>query len=87
VLVFGGLLAFLKNDPGAVDKMEVRQLPALCGNGNLIDGSPCSSEFREYLAIAKSEKLFQYVESCLSETFDKNGQVLQDMVNELQREE
>jgi hypothetical protein len=79
------LLTLLKNDPSAVDKMEVRQLPALCGNGKLIDGSDCSKEFREYLSIAKSEKLFAYADSCLSETFDKNGQVLQDIVNELGR--
>jgi hypothetical protein len=65
--------------------MEVRQLPALCGNGKLVDGSACSIEFREYLAIAKSEKLFEYADSCLSESFEKSGQVLQDVVNELGR--
>jgi hypothetical protein len=79
------LLTLLKNDPAAVDKLEIRQILALCGNGKLSDGSECSTELREYLQIAKSENLFSYADSCLSESFDKCGQVLQDIVNELGR--
>jgi len=79
------LLTLLKNDSAAVDKLEIRQILALCGNGKLSDGSDCSKELREYLQIAKSENLFAYTDSCLSETFEKCGQVLQDIVNELGR--
>ena len=79
------LLTLLKNDPAAVEKLEVHQLSALCGNGKLTDGSVCSVEFREYLAIAKSEKLFEYADACLSQAPDKSGQILQDVVNELGR--
>jgi len=79
------LLTLLKNDSAAVDKLEIRQVLALCGNGKLSDGSDCSKELREYLQIAKSENLFAYCDSCLIEAFDKSGQVLQDIVNELGR--
>jgi hypothetical protein len=37
------------------------------------------------LAQAPSERLFEYIEVCLSEGFDKSGHVLQDLVNELGR--
>jgi hypothetical protein len=79
------LLTLLKSDPSAIDKLEIRQILALCGNGKLSDGSECSKELREYLQIAKSQNLFAYIDSCLSEAFDKSGQVLQDVVNELGR--
>jgi hypothetical protein len=79
------LLSLFKNDPAALDKKEVSQLVAMCGDGKLNDGSECSAELREFLLIAKSEHLFAYADSCLSEKFDKAGSVLQDVVNELGR--
>jgi hypothetical protein len=79
------LLTLLKNDPLAVDKLEIRQVLALCGNGRLADATECSDELREYLRIAKSENLFSYANACLTESFDKSGQALQDIVNEMGR--
>lgn len=45
----------------------------------------CSEELRAFLRRAPSDRLFRYVEACLEEGFDKSGQVLQDVVNELGR--
>ena len=79
------LLTLLRSDSSAVDKLEIGQIVALCGNGRLTDNSTCSQEFREYLRVANSKNLFRYADSCLSEQIDKGGQVLQDIVNELGR--
>ena len=79
------LMSLLKNDPAAVDKLEIPKIVVLCGNGKLTDGSECCTELREYLHIAKSENLFEYADSCLNESFEKSGSVLQDVVNELGR--
>jgi hypothetical protein len=79
------LITLLKNDPAALNKKNIFQLVAMCGDGKLTDGSECSTELREYLHIAKSEHLFAYADSCLAEKFEKSGSVLQDVVNELGR--
>jgi hypothetical protein len=63
----------------------IKQLVAFAGDGTLADGSACSKEFRDYLKELPAEKLFAHVEFCLSNVFDKNGFVLQDLVNELGR--
>ena len=79
------LLSLLKSDPAAVDNLQISQILALCGDGVLRDGAASSIEFREYLQIAKSQNLFAYVESCISKSFEKSGQALQDIVNEMGR--
>lgn len=68
-----------------IDEFKIQQLVAVCGDGKLVDNSACSEQLREVLRGAESEKLFEYVESCLVDGFDKSGQVLQDLVNELGR--
>src|SRR5690606_5919925 len=42
-------------------------------------------QFRQFLKGASSDSLATYVEHCLSHSFDKSGQALQDVVNELGR--
>ena len=79
------LLTLLKSDASQIDALSIQQVVTLCGNGKLSDDSETSSDFREYLQIAKSENLFKYVQSCLQFSFDRSGIVLQDLVNELGR--
>jgi hypothetical protein len=51
----------------------------------LLDGSPTSYEFREFLSLIGSSHLIRYAEQCLTTRFDGNGLALQDVVNELGR--
>lgn len=64
---------------------HVRQIIAFAGDGNLRDGSECSSEFRQFLSQVPAELLKQYAEDCLASSFDKSGETLQDIVNEMGR--
>lgn len=53
------------------DKQIHHQLIAFAGPGKLLDGSPCSIEFRAFLASVGSRHLSAYVDQCLSESFDE----------------
>ena len=53
------------------DKQIHHQLIAFAGAGKLLDGSPCSIEFRAFLASVGSRHLSAYVDQCLSESFDE----------------
>jgi hypothetical protein len=79
------LISLLKNDPSQIDRLSVQQILALCGNGKLTDGSECSADLREYLQIAKSAHLLNYLKNCLQSPFERSGSVLQDVVNEVGR--
>ncbi|WP_339033672.1 hypothetical protein WHZ78_17860 [Bradyrhizobium symbiodeficiens] len=79
------LLAFWESNPDEVSQTSIEQIVAMAGDGNLRDGSLCSNEFRQYLTQADTSKLASYVEHCLTNSFAKGGQVLQDLVNELGR--
>lgn len=79
------LLTFWKSAPEAVDQMSIEQIVGSAGDGTLKDASICSEEFRAYISQVSSGKLASYVEHCLTISFDKNGLVLQDLVNELGR--
>ncbi len=79
------LLPIFRSNPDQIYTLRVQQVIALCGDGKLRDNSICSSEFREYLAQAPSEKLIEYLENCLQSSFENSGFVLQDLVNELGR--
>jgi len=82
------IMSILKSDPASLYKKDIFQLVAMCGDGKLTDGSECSAELREYLLIAKSEHLFAYADTCLTdkaEKSEKGGRVLQDIVNALGR--
>ena len=79
------LLAFWNSNPDEVAKLSIEQVVSSAGDGVLRDNSLCSSELREYLAQIVIDKLFAYVEHCLSSHFNKSGLVLQDLVNELGR--
>ena len=79
------LISLLKSDPDTVEKFTIQQAVAFAGDGKLKDGSECSAELRQYLAQASSRQLQMYIEQCLTDSFEKSGQVLQDIVNELGR--
>jgi hypothetical protein len=65
--------------------MTIEQVVSSAGDGILLDQSPCSDEFRQYLNVAPIERLFDYSRHCLESSFNKSGLVLQDIVNEFGR--
>jgi hypothetical protein len=79
------LLEFWQSSPAATAQLNIEQIVAAAGSGDLRDNSDCSHELREYLLQVTSQKLADYIERCLSTHFPKSGNVLQDLVNELGR--
>ena len=62
-----------------------KQIVTICGDGHLKDDTDCSRELRNILARVEAEKLFEYVNYCIEQPFEKSGQALQDVINELGR--
>lgn len=79
------LLSIWKSNPETVSEMSIEQIVSAAGNGKLLDDTDCCTELREYLSEVSSEKLGEYADYCLSNKFENNGKVLQDVVNELGR--
>jgi hypothetical protein len=79
------LIALWESSSVVVDQFSIEQVVATAGNGELRDGSLCSTELRSFLARVPTPKLAGYVERCLSFGFSKSGMVLQDLINELGR--
>ncbi len=77
------LIDFYTSAKSRVLEMEIKQIVAIAGDGNLKDNSTASSEMREYLSAISTKHLCRYVDSCLEASFDCSGFVLQDIVNEL----
>jgi hypothetical protein len=61
----------------------IDQLVSFFGDGKLRDGSECSVQLRAFLKDQTSTKLAQFAQHCLESKFDRSGQVLQDVVNEI----
>lgn len=79
------LLSIWANSPDEVLSLSIKQIVAMAGDGRLLDDNECSNELRGYLSQVPSEKLAEYADFCLSSGFEKSGQTLQDIVNELGR--
>jgi hypothetical protein len=79
------LLSFWRSNKDEVLNLTVEQVLSNAGDGNLRDHTECSAEFRHFLRMAPSERLFAYARHCLERAFEKSGLVLQDIVNELGR--
>ena len=79
------LLSFFASAPEQVASLTIEQIVATAGDGSLKDGASSQAELRHYLTMVSSEKLKVYIEACLSSSFSKSGQVLQDLVNEVGR--
>ena len=77
------LLDLWAKTPDQLEDKQIHQLIAFAGNGKLLDDSPCSTEFRSFLATVPSEKLEKYSEQCLTDSFPDSGLALQDVVNEI----
>ena len=69
----------------AFEGKNVQQIVGFCGNGNLTNGSDCSTEFCSFLEQQNEAKLSENASYCLENSFDKSGYVLQDIVNEVGR--
>lgn len=77
------LLDLWKSNPDAVSRFTIEQVVSTAGDGHLADATVCSTELRKYFAVVQSSKLFEHVDRCLTQSFQKSGFVLQDLVNEL----
>jgi hypothetical protein len=76
------LLDLWNSNPDQLNDKQVHQLIAFAGGGQLIDDSPCSTEFRAFLARIPANYLLRYAEQCLTDKFDGSGFALQDIINE-----
>lgn len=79
------LLDLWKTNRGQLAEKHIQQVIAIAGDGKLRDGSPASSEFRDFLRNVPSELLAKYADECLTESFTDSGLALQDIVNEIGR--
>ncbi len=79
------LLELAETNPSAFEGYNIQQVVAICGDGQLLDGSKCSQELRRYLSLQKPQKLAEYARYCLDHSFPKSGAVLQDILNEIGR--
>jgi hypothetical protein len=58
------------------------QIISITGDGNLKDKNNTSSELREFLTEIPSEKLIQFTNECLSDSFKDSGFALQELINQ-----
>jgi hypothetical protein len=79
------LMSVWTSNPTAVSEFTIEQVVSTAGDGNLKDGTQCAEELREYLSQIPSKKIAEYVEHCLTSSFQKSGIVLQDLINEIGR--
>ncbi len=79
------LIQLWEANPQIVLQYNIKQIVTAAGDGILTDSSECSKELRHYLHNIPATKLFEHVDHCLTNSFEKSGQVLQDIVNELGR--
>jgi len=89
------LISFWRDKPDEVRGLSIRQIISLAGDGELLDGSDCASEFRAFLSEVEADDLSRYVAECLDPAergprkgkrgFESSGFVLQDVVNEIGR--
>src|SRR5688500_9594669 len=77
------LASLWKEQKDQLKGKHIRQIISFAGDGKLRDDNQTSNEFREFLSQIPSISLKQYLEECMSEKFDDNGFVLQDIVNQL----
>jgi hypothetical protein len=79
------LLELAETNPRDFEGYNIQQVVAICGDGQLLDGSKCAQELRRYLHLQKPLKLAEYARFCLDHSFPKSGGVLQDILNEIGR--
>ncbi len=77
------LMNLLNDAKDSVLQMEINQVVAIAGDGNLKDGSLASEELRKFFSIVPTKNLYRYIDICLAISFDCSGFVVQDIINEL----
>jgi len=77
------LIQLWEKTPDIVLQYNIKQIVSAAGDGVLSDGSECSVELRHYLRNIPEPKLYEHVKSCVDNSFDKSGLVLQELVNEI----
>ncbi|MAF68895.1 MAG: hypothetical protein CMH25_06080 [Micavibrio sp.] len=77
------LIQLWDQNPDIILKYNIKQIVSSAGDGVLKDNSECAKELKHFLSNAPTEKLFEHIEFCISNSFDKSGYVLQDIINEL----
>src|SRR3954468_690674 len=80
-----GLLELWNENRGQLEDKRLHQLIAFAGDGRLLDGGPTSTELRQLLAAAPSERLARWKDEAIGDRYDGFGFVLQDLVNEVGR--
>lgn len=79
------LISLWRSNPETVLTLNIEQIVSNAGDGRLKDNSECSNELRAFLTQVPSNKLGEYADHCLTSSFNKSGQILQDVVNEMGR--
>ena len=77
------LIDIWRKSPEFIESKSFRQIIQLAGDGRLRDGSPASTELREWLSALPLDHLRSCVEECLIEPFNESGHALQDGTNEI----
>ncbi len=76
------LLQLWKDNKEFLAPKTYAQIISITGDGILKDKNNTSSELREFLKEIPSEKLVQYTNECLSDSFKDSGFALQEAVNQ-----
>ncbi len=79
------LVQLWEKNPEIILQYNIKQIVSSAGDGILKDNSECSRELKYFLSNAPTEKLFEHLDYCLTNVFDKSGFVLQDIINEFGR--
>lgn len=79
------LIQLINSSPEIIFGYNIKQIVSTAGNGILSDDSECSSELLYFLKSISADRLYEHIQYCLNNSFEKSGYVLQDIVNELGR--
>jgi hypothetical protein len=79
------LIQLWDSSPHIVLEYNIKQIVSAAGDGVLADNSECSRELKYYISNIPTDKLFEHVRYCLTNSFDKAGFALQDLINEFGR--
>ena len=65
------LIDIAKNDPDLLAGKTIQQIVAMCGDGQLRDGSSCLTELRQILEMENAEGLSAYARFCVANKFER----------------
>jgi len=79
------LIDLAKTNPETLSAYTIAQIVSICGDGKLLDNSPCSEQLRQFLKLQQPDALADYANYCLENKFERSGFALQDCINEIGR--